>query len=109
MLFRVQLAEPNGHSYVTSDSVIQDLDTDLGKEGSLLPVCQRQLLCIARALLQDCTKLVILEEANLNQASETKLKSVIAKEFEESVIKKKPCIHNMALSLNMFFFLHRPY
>jgi hypothetical protein len=52
---------------------------------------------------------VILEEANLNQASETKLKSVIAKEFEESVIKKKPCIHNMALSLNMFFFLHRPY
>ncbi|KAI8876141.1 P-loop containing nucleoside triphosphate hydrolase protein [Backusella circina FSU 941] len=86
VLFRVQLAEPNGPSYVTSDSVIQDLDTDLGKEGSLLPVCQRQLLCIARALLQDCTKLVILEEANLNQESETILKSVVAKEFEESTL-----------------------
>lgn len=64
---------------------IQDLDYDLGKDGSRLTVCQRQLLSIARALLQDCTKLVIFEEANLSTESQEMIRSVIEQEFQESV------------------------
>lgn len=69
-----------------ASTIIQDLDKDLGKEGCRLPVCERQLLCIARALLQDCTKLVIIEEAhNLDPAAQSIIRSVIDQEFEESV------------------------
>lgn len=68
-----------------ASTIIQDLDKDLGKEGCRLPVCERQLLCIARALLQDCTKLVIIEEANLDPTAHGIIRSVIDQEFEESV------------------------
>lgn len=95
VLYRVRLAKPSihndfvatGSTYVAGSSAIQDLDKDLGKEGSRLPVYERQLLCIARALLQDCTKLVIIEEAHLNPESQEVLRSVIDQEFEESVSK----------------------
>lgn len=87
----MQLAKPSIHDastteFVSGTSAIQDLDKDLGKEGSRLPVYQRQLLCIARALLQDCTKLVIIEEAHLPPQEQSILRSVIDQEFEESVI-----------------------
>ncbi|KAI8647164.1 P-loop containing nucleoside triphosphate hydrolase protein [Parasitella parasitica] len=71
---------------VTASTIIEDLDKDLGKEGCRLPVCERQLLCIARALLQDCTKLVIIEEANLAPEAHEIIRSVIDQEFEESTL-----------------------
>lgn len=91
VLYRVKLAHPSIHDmnagvYLSESSAIQDLDKDLGKEGSRLPVYQRQLLCIARALLQDCTKLVIIEEAHLPTEERNIIRSVIDQEFEESVI-----------------------
>jgi ABC-type multidrug transport system fused ATPase/permease subunit len=70
---------------MTASTIIQDLDKDLGKEGCRLPVCERQLLCIARALLQDCTKLVIIEESNIGPEAHEIIRSVIDLEFEESV------------------------
>jgi ABC-type multidrug transport system fused ATPase/permease subunit len=96
VLYRVRLAKPSIHDlspsagdaagcYVPNFSAIQDLDKDLGKEGCRLPVYQRQLLCIARALLQDCTKLVIIEEAHLAPEAQEIVRSVIDQEFEESV------------------------
>lgn len=93
VLYRVRLARPSIHdvtatssAYIAGSSAIQDLDKDLGKEGRRLPVYERQLLCIARALLQDCTKLVIIEEAQLSPESQEIIQSVIDQEFEESVI-----------------------
>lgn len=97
-MYRVRLARPSvqnpsaqgnatfeaGYYY---SATIQDLDKDLGKEGCRLLVYERQLLCIARALLQDCTKLVIIEEANLNPEAQKVIRSVIDQEFEESVRK----------------------
>ena len=78
--------EEEGDYPMIASTIIQNLDKDLGKEGCRLPVCERQLLCIARALLQDCTKLVIIEEAhNLDPAAQNIIRSVIDQEFEESV------------------------
>jgi len=86
-----------------ASTIIQDLDKDLGKEGCRLSVCERQLLCIARALLQDCTKLVIIEEAhNLDPAAQSIIRSVIDQEFEESV-----SIH--ANSHHVYINTHSPY
>lgn len=94
VLYRVRLARSPLADLTASSSsrpiepnvfIINDLDKDLGKEGSKLPVIARQLLCIARALLQDCTKLVIIEEANLNSEAKEVLQTVIKQEFEESV------------------------
>lgn len=100
VLYRVRLAKPSMHdlsngapypppplaSDQDTEDAIQDLDKDLGKEGSRLPVYQRQLLCIARALLQDCTRLVIIEEAHLGQESQEIIRYVIDQEFEESTL-----------------------
>ncbi|GAA5816352.1 hypothetical protein MFLAVUS_009880 [Mucor flavus] len=93
VLYRVRLARPSIHdvtatssAYIAGSSAIQDLDKDLGKEGRRLPVYERQLLCIARALLQDCTKLVIIEEAQLSPESQEIIQSVIDQEFEESTL-----------------------
>lgn len=79
-------AEQEGDCPMIASTIIQDLDKDLGKEGCRLPICERQLLCIARALLQDCTKLVIIEEShNLDPVAQNLIRSVIDQEFEESV------------------------
>lgn len=96
VLYRVRLARPpvqdapaQGNSTFEAgyySAAIQDLDKDLGKEGCRLPVYERQLLCIARALLQDCTKLVIIEEANLNPEAQQVIWSVIDQELEESTL-----------------------
>ncbi|KAI8978493.1 P-loop containing nucleoside triphosphate hydrolase protein [Pilobolus umbonatus] len=93
VLYRVKLAVPPTmedvnvlNVYATEFSSIQDLDKDLGKEGCKLPIVERQLLCIARALLQDCTKLVILEEAHLSSGSNHLIRSVIEQEFDESTL-----------------------
>ncbi|RCI04069.1 hypothetical protein CU098_000751, partial [Rhizopus stolonifer] len=86
VLYRVRLAKPPNQHDLNEPCAIQDLDIDLGKEGCRLPVCERQLLCIARALLQDCTKLVIIEEANLNTEARALIQAVIDQEFEESTV-----------------------
>ncbi|KAF7724816.1 hypothetical protein EC973_000701 [Apophysomyces ossiformis] len=90
-LYRVCLAlppstdeVPNGQ--VMYPAVIQDLDMDLGKDGRRLPAPERQLLCIARALLRDCTKLVVIEEAPMGEAATETMDRVIQKEFEESTL-----------------------
>ncbi|KAI9251585.1 P-loop containing nucleoside triphosphate hydrolase protein [Sporodiniella umbellata] len=69
-----------------SQLYICDLDYDIGKDGSRLSVCQRQLLSIARSLLQDCTRLVVFEEAGLATESQELILSVIEKEFQESTL-----------------------
>lgn len=109
VLYRVRLARPSTHDLSTLGnatfetgyyfSAIQDLDKDLGKEGCRLPVYERQLLCIARALLQDCTKLVIIEEANLNPETQQVIQSVIDQEFEESVNDEISVIITYSLKL----------
>lgn len=92
VLYRVCLARPyipqattSAYKYEPDISTIHDLDKDLGKDGHRLSVFERQLLCVARALLQDCTKLVIFEEANLRPEEQDIIESVIRQEFEDSV------------------------
>ncbi|KAI7862297.1 ABC transporter type 1, transmembrane domain-containing protein [Spinellus fusiger] len=94
VLYRVHLAYPSSeegsmHESVSRSgpvSVVYDLDMDVGKDGLLLTVGDRQLLCIARALLRDCTRLVILEEALLTPETQEKMQRVIEEEFEESTL-----------------------
>ena len=60
------------------------------KEGTqTLSVTDRQLLCIARALLRDCTKFIVYEEAESSPEEQDKVHSVIQNEFEESVNIRK--------------------
>ncbi|KAI8367772.1 ABC transporter type 1, transmembrane domain-containing protein [Blakeslea trispora] len=90
VLYQVKLVNSptDFHPFVSID----DLDKDLGKRGCRLSVCQRQLLCIARALLQDCTKLIIVEEARLEPEEKALVQTVIDQEFEESTILVIPYI-----------------
>ncbi|KAL0088903.1 ABC transporter type 1, transmembrane domain-containing protein [Phycomyces blakesleeanus] len=92
-LYRVHLAvspisEEDVQNYVHSatTSTIYDLDMDLGKDGMALSVGNRQLLCVARALLRDCTRLVVLEEAQLTLETQEKMQRVIEEEFEDSTL-----------------------
>ncbi|KAI7898811.1 P-loop containing nucleoside triphosphate hydrolase protein [Cokeromyces recurvatus] len=90
VLRRVHLAKPlhanKNNNLYSNVRTIEDLDKDLGKEGCCLPVFERQLLCLARALLQDCTRLVIFEEASLSPVAQDMVRSVIDQELEESTI-----------------------
>ncbi|KAI9031832.1 ABC transporter type 1, transmembrane domain-containing protein [Phycomyces nitens] len=93
VLYRAHLAVPptseeDVQNYVHSatTSTIYDLDMDLGKDGMALSVGNRQLLCVARALLRDCTRLVVLEEAQLTLETQEKMQRVIEEEFEDSTL-----------------------
>ncbi|KAG0194547.1 hypothetical protein DFQ28_009754 [Apophysomyces sp. BC1034] len=95
VLYRVHLASPASadetqNTQATYPAIINDLDMDLGKDGARLPVGERQLLCIARALLRDCTKLVVLEEAQTGEMATEKMHRVIQEEFEESTLMVIP-------------------
>lgn len=69
-----------------SPAKITDLDMPIGPN---LSAAERQLLCIARALLRDCTKLVVYEEAELLPAEEIQVYSVIQQEMADSVSCEK--------------------
>ncbi|KAI9486628.1 MAG: P-loop containing nucleoside triphosphate hydrolase protein [Benjaminiella poitrasii] len=98
VLCRVHLAKPlvllddEYHDNMNFTTLIEDLDMDLGKDGCRLSICERQLLCIARALLQDCTKLVIVEEASMSPGALDVVRSVMDREFEESTLIVIPCM-----------------
>ncbi|KAG1443196.1 hypothetical protein G6F56_010764 [Rhizopus delemar] len=102
VLYKVYLAKPQGQIEPNNTDrnpifYIQDLDYDIGKDGSRLSVCQRQLLSIARALLQDCTRLVVFEEADLNTESQEIIRSVIEQEFQESTLLIIPYLLRRAM------------
>lgn len=82
-LHRVHLAaSPSSPSAKNIPSfVVHDLDMD----SKTLTVGQRQLLCIARALLRDCTRFIAFEEAQLTPEEENIIHAIIQEEFSESV------------------------
>ncbi|KAI9321346.1 ABC transporter type 1, transmembrane domain-containing protein [Dichotomocladium elegans] len=85
VLHRVGLAALGGASsqgQPMPNSIVHDLDMD----SSALTVGQRQLLCIARALLRDCTRLVVFEEAQLTPDEEGLVHAVVQEEFAESTM-----------------------
>ena len=86
-LQRVQLASPSPVPSAKDGSIIYDLDMEMGKDGTHLAVADRQLLCVARALLRDCTKFVVFEEAQLSTEDQDRVHAVMQDEFEESVKK----------------------
>ncbi|KAI9244357.1 ABC transporter type 1, transmembrane domain-containing protein [Phascolomyces articulosus] len=85
-LQRVRLASPSPIPSSKDGSIIYDLDLEMGKEGTQLSVTERQLLCIARALLRDCTKFIIYEEAESSPEEQDKVHAVMRDEFEESTV-----------------------
>ncbi|KAJ8657898.1 hypothetical protein O0I10_006426 [Lichtheimia ornata] len=83
-LHRVHLAaSPSSPSAKNIPSfVVHDLDMD----SKTLTVGHRQLLCIARALLRDCTRFIAFEEAQLTPEEENSVHAIIQEEFSESTM-----------------------
>lgn len=67
------------------DTVVRDLDMEIQTKKERISAVERQLLCVARAILRDCTNLVVLEEAHLLKEEETRLYEVMKAEFADSV------------------------
>ncbi|ORZ00940.1 ABC transporter type 1, transmembrane domain-containing protein [Syncephalastrum racemosum] len=68
------------------DTVVRDLDMEIQTKKERISPVERQLLCVARAILRDCTNLVVLEEAHLSKEEEARLYEVMQAEFADSTL-----------------------
>ncbi|KAI8379617.1 P-loop containing nucleoside triphosphate hydrolase protein [Radiomyces spectabilis] len=87
-LYRVELASlPSSETTDNNNgNIIEDLDMEIQEDDERLSIGTRQLLCMARGILRDCTRLVIMEEVDLTDEMNHKIKHIIHREFEGSTM-----------------------
>jgi ABC-type multidrug transport system fused ATPase/permease subunit len=68
-------------------SKLKGIDSDIERGGSNLSQGEKQLVCLARALLNQ-NKIVLMDEAtaNIDSQTEAKIQELIAKRFAQSTI-----------------------
>lgn len=87
LLNMTELEDDRSEDSSVNQNIFLNLDTDVAEGGSNLSQGQRQLMCLARALLKS-PRVILMDEAtaSIDYATDAKVQMTIRREFGNSTI-----------------------